>query len=310
MYSKDDYKILELRNATSLCLDDLVALVINSALANDIRELSGKVMGMTPGFTFDHRRAKNLRELTIKNYKRYKDKEITDVDLMNYKREADAILRGDEAQIGGKKMKFFADLGKDSLTKQREAVANLERNYRKVSAEIDRCKEKMKRCVAESKGHAPESAIYRDNELTWKIENKRLTMLNKDANDLSRTLEEAKSMLLLLERDEEVKTRNRQMNAAFGDPNKISKVKARYEEEELRRKATLEVYGSVSNSVFSDMAETEEVQTDSEFGAQVAAEERRQTILDFAGVVEEETEVQETAANDAFAAQVNGKDVE
>ena len=310
MYSKDDYKVLELRNETSLYLDDLVALVINSVLANQLREFSGEVMALTPGFTFNYRQAKNLKELTIRKYKQYKAGTITDVDLMNYQTEANAILRGDEVEIGGSQVGIFDKLLHGKEIKKKEALNRLEQDFRNVMQEIEDCQEKMKRCIAASKGHSPDSAIYRNNERTWRAANNELTLLNQQASMLLKTLGEADRVRIIEKHKDQLKRMNENTVTALGNEQDLIRLQTEAEMESERSKATSTRYENFGASIFEMAVEDQEIRADSEFGAQVAAEERRQTILDFAGVVAEETEVQETAADDAFAAQVKEKGIE
>jgi len=310
MYSKDDYKILKLRNETSLYLDDLVALVTNSVLANQLREFSSEVMALTPGFTFNFRQAKSLKDLTAKKYKQYKDKAITDVDLMNYQKDANAILRGDEVEIGGRQVGIWDKLMHGKEIKKQEALSSMEQDYLKVLQDIEECQEKMKRCVAASKGHSPDSAIYRRNERTWRAANNELTLLNDQATTLFKTLGEADRVRLIAKYNERLKRINANTVTALGNEKDLIKLQAETELEIERSKATSTRYENFGASIFEMAVEDQEVRADSEFGAQVAAEERRQNLLDFAGAVEEETEVQETAADDAFAAQVKEKGIE
>ena len=310
MYSKDDYKILKLRNETSLYLDDLVALVTNSVLANQLREFSSEVMALTPGFTFNFRQAKSLKDLTAKKYKQYKDKAITDVDLMNYQNDANAILRGDEVEIGGSQVGIWDKLVHGKEIKKKEALGKLEHDYRTVLRNIEECQEKMKRCVAASKGHSPDSAIYRSNERTWRAANNELTLLNQQATMLFKTLGEADRVRIIEEHKEQLKRMNTNTVTALGNEKDLIKLQAEAELESERSKATATRYENFGASIFEMAEDEQEVRTDSEFGAQVAAAEHRETLLDFAGAVAEEPAAQETAADDPFAAQVKDKSAE
>ena len=53
MADRENEKIISYRNQTSMCLDDLVALVSNGALAGELRIFSDDVMKLKPGFAFE-----------------------------------------------------------------------------------------------------------------------------------------------------------------------------------------------------------------------------------------------------------------
>lgn len=312
MYSKDDYRILQLRNEASLYLDDLVALVTNSTVADQLRSFSLEVMALTPGFTFGQKQARELRTLTEKQYRLYKAGQLTDVDLMNYQKEANAILKGDSIQNGGKQVGFFDKLLHGKEIRREEALKVMERDLQEALSKIQACEEKMKHCIAESKGHSPDSAVYRNNERTWRAENERLKLLNMQTAQLFKTLGEADRVRMIREHGEQIKRMNESLKDALGGEKELARLQAEVEMQSDKLESSSTRFENFGESIFTSAQESQQVSTSSEFGAQVAAEERRQNVLDFSALAAGEAPMTESAsaANDPFAAQVNSRNAD
>lgn len=310
MYSKNDGKITLLRNEASIFIDDLVALVVNSAVAYQLREFSSEVMEQTPGFTFNLSQAKNLRDLARKTYKQYKAGDITDVDLMSFPPEARTILKGDSEtlQNGGKQMGIFNKLLHGKEIKKQEAVAKTENEYQAVCKDIMTCQEKMDRCIKESRGQAPDSAVYRNNERVYSTEKKRMTLLRQKEATLRKILQDADRIKLIEEFGEWQASLATDTAMIFGNEKDLDKLMIKAQMQSDRNSELASRYENFGEDLFTSAEETAEASRASdEFSSQVAAEERRQTLRDFADVPEEAMSQTVADPADEFSALVSEK---
>lgn len=305
MANKDNYRILLLRNEVSLCLDDLVSLVVNSTLASQLRTFSSEVMELTPGFTFNMKKAVNLRDLTRKTLKQYAAHSITDVDLMNYFSEAHNIIKGETLQSGGSHMGIFDKLLHGKEIKQKENLDKLEREYQDVCNQIAACRERMATCVAQCKGQDPTSRIYRDSERAWSSAKNELTLLEKQEAQLRQGLDTAREMFMIKDYAEKQKEFGKTIGSVLGDSKKSSLYVADAELQTSKIDGQLDSFSGLGDTLFQSMSESTRAPiTNSEFGAQVAAEEHRDTLrtqYDLPVV----SQTQAAPARTEFAAQVD-----
>jgi len=305
MINKDDYRILQLRNETSLCLDDLVALVVNSTLAYQLRAFSGEVMELTPGFTFNMKQATKLRDLTSKTLKQYRANAIGDVELMNYQSDAHTILKGETLQIGGNQMSFLKGIFQGKEDKKKAALDKLERDYQEVCSKISACEEKMELCVRDSSGQRPDSAAYRNNERTYFSAKNELSLLKKQEVQLRKALDEAGRIELVKRFAEQEKQIAQKIGVVFGNDKEREEMLARAELSSERIADTTSKVEGFGSTLFSEAdAYANSASTNSEFGAMVAASERRQSMMDSFGAAVARASEEPAAPQSEFAARV------
>lgn len=285
MPSNENEKILHLRNTISLCLDDLTALVINSALALILRDFSEEVMQMTPGFAFSLRQAKDLNELTQKTLRQYQTHTIQDGDLMKYVSDARMILKDENLLNGGRTMNL-KNLFQGKERKKQESLDQLESSYRSVCDQILACEEKMAQCVEASKGHSPDSMVYRANERAYNDAQNNRALLRKQEAVLSQALDNATRVRLVKEYNDRQKEIERLTGIVLGDEKNLGRLLA---EAELRTDKIGETVGKTQNfgSALFEEPEVSAPASVSEFGAKVAASERRDSLLSESGSLSE-----------------------
>ena len=305
MINKDDYKILQLRNETSLCLDDLVALVVNSTLAYQLRVFSSEVMELTPGFTFNMKQATKLRDMTSKTLKQYKANAIGDVELMNYQSDAHTILKGETLQIGGNQMSFLKNIFQGKKEKMKSAMDKLESDYQDVCSKISACEEKMEQCIRDSRGQRPDSAVYRNNERAYASAKNELALWRKQELQLRKALDEAGRIELVERFAEQEKAIADRIGVVFGDDKKREEKLAKAELQSERIAGITSKVEGFGESLFSEADEyANSAVTNSEFGAMVAADERRQSMLDGFGAAVASAAEEPAAPKSEFAALV------
>ncbi len=308
---KDLRKIVKCRNEASIILDDLIVLIRNGTLAGALRLFSGQIMELKPGFAFTLKQARALKSLTGKILRQYKAHRIGDEELMDYQSKARMILQGKEQSNGGTKMgitgKFDRLIHRQEI-KQQESVDTIQQQYYSLWNQIQTCEQEMNRCVNESKNLAPDSMKYRDNERNYVANKNMLIMLYKQLENLSGFLDEVARRKAI-----------KQMSDIQDIINKATNVVLRNTKDIQRRVANIEVGSDAFKNALEDSREQgadlfrKEVsspKTDSEFGALVAKEARRQAALENAGMSHEEIEQIDAEAQNEFAALIDAAEKE
>jgi len=293
MAGNDNEAILRLRNEASLCLDDLVALVVNGSLSFDLRLFSTEIMELRPGFAFSLKQARALRDITQKTLKQYQAHAIDDNELMNYVTNARAILKGNEQMNGGNQMSVFKKILHGKEIKKQENLVRIEREYRDVCEQILACEAEKARCIENTRGCAPDSMTYRDNERAYNNANNKLKLLRKQEVSLSDTLDQTTRIRLMEEFNEKQKAIARMTAVAFGNQKDLDHMVAEVETNSAKIEQRLDGMRGFGNEVF-DAPERKVTRDDSEFAASLAADERRSATMNMAGV--EETVFQTTSA--------------
>lgn len=280
-------KILHLRNEISLCLDDLAAQVVNSSLASNIRRFSTEIMELEPGFTFGLSQARSLMDETRKTEKQYRAKAIDDTALMDYLNEAQSILKG-ETIPPDRRVNFMGILNRvihKEAYKENELkkkIKELESECAKIDGMAENLRKEMKRCVDSSKNRAPDSPEYRTNERKYNAAKNELALVSIQSKNLNKMLEEAERELQLIRHGNAMKHQKEVADQVLVDPNKLEKKVGEAEITDRKIKDRLEESGSIGSSLF-EMSEPE-VRLDSPFAAEVAASERRDAMMEMAGV--------------------------
>ena len=284
MFSHDNEKILRLRNETSLCLDDLVALVINSALALRLREFSDEIMEMTPGFAFSLKQAKALRDLTADTLKQYASHTIRDVDLMNYFSNARAVLKDEQISNGGNKMGLKDLLFHGKERRQQESMNEVERQYKEICEQILACEETMERCMDAADGHSPDSMVYRNSEREYSRAENELTMLRQQEVNLSKALEVAGRIELVRRFRDREKRIAQSIQSLLGNSADQERALAEIEQATGQIEGKLSETANYGDEVFRKAEEAaSSSRTDSNFGAKMAARERRKSMAETDG---------------------------
>lgn len=275
MNSQENYHTLLVRNQTSLCIDDLVALVVNSALADQLRTFSGELMDMTPGFTFTLKQAQRLKNEADKTLKNYIKGSITDDDLMTFLSNGKAILRGETLENGGSNVSFFDKLLHGKEIKKREAQEQLEKRYSDICSQIVKCQEEMTRYIEEGKNLDPSSIAFRNNERNFTVANNKLTLLSKQELNLRKGLEEIGQRKLIEEFTKAVEESAKQLNTALGTSAEREKlvVKGEIAHDNLTNQVA---ECTLSSSSLFENTQADEPIADSVYRAQVAASKTRE----------------------------------
>lgn len=275
MNNQENYHTLLLRNQTSLCLDDLVALVVSSIVAEELRTFNRAVMEMTPGFTFTLKQAKALKSEADKTLKGYSRGEITDVDLLTFLSNGKDILRGETLKNGGSSMgSIFDRLIHGKEIKQKEARERLEQRYDDVCKQILECQATMDRCVDECANLDPSSFAYRNNERTYMQQKNSLTLLKKQATELRKTLDEVSTIDVIEKHSKAMQKTEADTQVALGTVAERTKKMERIEaQQQIYEERENHVDFSTSSLLRDD--EADEPIVDSEFRTLVTANEVR-----------------------------------
>ena len=273
---KNIRKIVKCRNEASIILDDLIALIRNGTLAGALRLFSGQIMDLKPGFAFTLKQARALKSLTGKILRQYKAHKIGDEELMDYQSKARMILQGKEQLNGGRQMGITGKIDKFihwKEFKQQESVDTLQQEYNNVWNQILACDQEMKRCVNESKNLPPDSMKYRDNERNYVANKNTMIMLRKQLVNLQGFLDEVERRKTIKQMSDMQDIINKATNVVLKDTKDTQRHVANIEVGSDDFKNALED----SQGLGADLFKTEALppQTDSEFGALVAAEERK-----------------------------------
>lgn len=274
MKNQENYHTLLLRNQTSLILDDLVALVINSALAEQLRTFSVELMDMTPGFTFTLKQAQRLKNEADKTLKGYSRGSITDDDLMIFLSNSKGILRGETLEIGGNNVSLFDKLLHGKEIKKKEAQEQLEKKYNDICKQILECQDTMTRLVKEGENLDPSSPAFRNNERTYDMQERRLALLSKQEVNLRKGLEEIGQLQLIVEFTRNMKESKKQLDIALGNSAARDEVVAKGEMAQVNFENQNNEYNTSHSSLFEN-TQADEPRADSSYSAQVAASRTR-----------------------------------
>ena len=298
----ENYKIMLLRNETSLFLDDLVALVVNSTMAFNLRNFSSEVMELTPGFAFNLKQAKKLREATQKTLKQYQAKTITDGDLMNFLADARTILKNDDMLRGESIVGFIKPITKlfqGKKQREQESMDSLERKYENVCQEMLSCEEEMARCVEASNGHPRDSMEYRTNARTYNRKKDELTLLRRQEQILSQSLDVATRKKLIDQFKDREKDILRDTNIVLGGETDFETAVDELATIDDQIRSRTSRFKSAGSELFSE-AESYTDHAFDEFDAEVAARERREDLIRDAGGFVPEQKPEKPAAKGAF----------
>ncbi len=279
MYDKKEYETLLARNQISLMLDDMAAMTPGSSLAYDLREFSGEIMQIEPGFVFNLDQAKALRKRTDEAYKDMKQRGVNEVELMNYLSEARNILKGENIPNGGNRMGFFRKIFNSKEIKQQESRETLELQYKEVCAKVMNCEQVMQRAIEKGAGHAKDSMVYRDSAREYSNAKNQLTLLRKQQEHLD-------ALLTKINQIDTVKTFNKTQEiinnagyTAMGNEkdNDMALTKATLNMEKM--KDSIEDISLFGQELYDSAEMTSLPHVDSEFDAQVAKQEVRRAAV-------------------------------
>ena len=314
MANRDNEKILSLRNQASMCLDDLVAQVTNSALAGELRIFSDDVMKLKPGFAFDMKQAKELKSAAELTLKQYTAGTVHDDELIRFMSDARVILQGKNLMNGGRQMgildkaKQIADkvLHGEEIKKQ-QSIDKMEQLYKETCEQILASEKEMERCIRESRGMSPDSMTYRNNERAYMSAKNKIVLLRKQEGNLRKVLDEADRRKMIETYNDVLKTAGKNAGVVLGDEESFSKVIAEVEVRNESLTGAIENMASMGTGLFEQ--EEDASRTSNEFGAAMAADERRRATMMSAGMTEGEIDASEKAGQSEFADLV-GKDPE
>ena len=301
MKSAEEYKTLLLRNEVSIKLDDLTSLIKSSSLSYEVRQFSNEVMETEPGFVFKLKQAQDLKRRTDEVYKSYRAQTKDDVEVMDYLEVGRRILKGEDMPTGDRR-DIVSILGKvkelfnSKDIKRQQAIDALKRTYQAVSEEIVQCEDGMKRAIQNGTGHSKDSMVYRDSAREYNRCKNKLTLLRQQQDQLNgklQKLDDIENVRLFTEMQESI---NKASQSAIGSETEHERMlaKAGLYMEKAKQDAQ---YDSTYGRTLYEQAEANAIpQTDSEFDAAVAQNERRVSMMNAAGINQEEQTDDEFAA--------------
>ena len=303
MAVNENERILRLRNETSLCLDDLVTLVINSSMAMELRNFSEEVMQKKPNFAFSLKQARELRDITRKALKQYESHALDDGGLMNYLDSAQEILKGEkQTNGGGNRMGMFGDLFSGKERKKQESMDKLEKNWKSVCEEILSCEKEMEHCIEASQGYAPDSMVYRSNERAYNNAKDKLALLRKQEQVLSAGLGQARRAELIATFNQSQRETLILLDNVLVDKD-LTKTQTEVEIIGEKLNGKLSSTAGYGDSLIKDSEELK-VRPDSEFSAMVAASERRKAAIEVTGAEEPEAQTEQVEQESDFDREV------
>lgn len=307
MAKNDNEKIVSFRNQASILLDDLIALVRDDTLAGNLRVFNNEVMEKKPGsIGFDLKQARELKELTERTLKQYASRAIRDDDLIRYSSEARMILQANKFKPPEVPniMGFIKKLFPDKIARERENLNQLKAQYQEVCQDILACEKEKERCIRESRGASPDSMTYRNNERAFMAAKNKIILLQKTEASLSKMIDEREKAILVMTEAERSKELGKYANLELGEKD-LGKGIATLEVNKEKMEAAAEHASLMTSDLFT-ADESLGARTDSEFGAAMAADERRRATMMDAGISEGEMDTVESASHSEFASLVDG----
>ena len=304
MAKNDNEKILAFRNQASILLDDLIALVRDDTLAGNLRAFNGEVMEKKPGsIGFDLKQARALKELTEQTLRQYASHTIRDDDLIRYSSEARMILQVNILRKEEKKMSFIKKLFPDKIEKEKENLTQLKAQHQEVLQDILACEKEKERCIRESRGASPDSMTYRNNERAYMAAKNKIILLQKTESSLSKMIDEKEKAIMIRTEAERSKKIDKVVSTPINGKG-LEQGIATLEVNKEKMDAMVEQAGLMTADIFAEDPSLN-TRTDSEFGAAMAADERRRATMMDAGFSESEMEKAENTAHSEFADMVS-----
>lgn len=202
-------------------------------------------------------------------------------------------------------MGFLKGIFQGKEDKKKAALDKLERDYQEVCAKITACEEKMELCIRESSGQRPDSAAYRNNERAYNSAKNEVSLLKKQEVQLRKALDEAGRIELVKQFAEQEKQIAQKIGVVFGNDKEREEMLARAELHSDRIADTTGKVEGFGNALFAEADEyANSAATNSEFGAMVAASERRQSMMDGFGAAVAKASEEPAAPQSEFAARV------
>lgn len=282
MAVNDNDRILRLRNEASLYLDDLVALVINSSLALELRLFSEEIMEMKPGFAFSLKQARSLRDESKKTLKQYQASPISDGEMMSRLADARSILKNDEIENGGNLMGFFDRLAHGKKLKQQETIRDLEKRQESICKQIEDCENDMTRRVDACVGLDPNSTAYRNNMHAYNTARDKLKLLRQQETQCRTLISDANRKEMMEDHLEQQKALANMAGTALGSEKERDRTVAELEIITDKLDNVIDSAKAYGNEAFA-RAEKAAARTSSDFDAKVAARERHKATVEMAG---------------------------
>ena len=307
MIGTEEYKTLLLRNEVSIKLDDLTSLIKSSSLSYEVRQFSNEVMETEPGFVFKLRQAQDLKRRTDEVYKNYKTQTHSDVEVMDYLEMGRRILKGED--IPGDRRDIMSILGKvkDLLNskdiKRQQAIDELKRTYQAVCEQIVQCEDGMKRAIQNGTGHSKDSMVYRDSAREYSRCKNKLTLLRQQQEQLNGKLQKLDDIENVRRFTEMQDSINKASQHAIGNDTENERILAKAGLYMEKAKQDAQYDSSFGRSLYEQAEANAVPQTDSEFDAAVAQNERRVSIMNATGIDQEQQQL-----DDEFAALTGNAD--
>ena len=305
MAKNENEKILSCRNRTSMCLDDLVAQVNNSTLANELRIFSDDVMKLKPGFAFDMKQARELKTATELALKQYIGGAGRDDDLIRYMADARTILQGKNIMNGGRQMgildkvKQVADkVLRGNEIKKQQSIDAMEKLYKETCEQILASEKEMERCIRESRGASPDSMIYRNNERAYMNARNKIVMLRKQEGEIRKILDAADRRRMIETYNNVLKMAEKNADILIGDEASFSKMIAEAEVRGESLAKSIESTEMLGAGLFEEGEESPKASN--AFDEAMAEDERRRAMMMSAGISESDTDARETTLKPEF----------
>lgn len=224
MCSKDNNRILKLRNETSTCLDAIVPMVRNGDLANKLREFSSEVMERTPGITLNLKQAEKLKTLTENAFKQYRRKAIRDADLRIFYENARVVFEGQNILDGGIIMGIRVSIRRmfrDKKTKKAEMLQDAKKRLDKKAKQIEEYNEIIQKCIENGNGKDLNSAEYKKNEREFNKTKKERDLCISIYNKLNKLILQAEDEDSLIDYGEQLEEIDKMERNLLNNPNEL-----------------------------------------------------------------------------------------
>ena len=180
-------------------------------------------------------------------------------------------------------MSFLKSIFSRKEEKRQEAFNQLKLNMNEINNQISACEDEMTRCVESSKGLSRDSAKYRDNERAYVNAKNKLILLRKQQQQLEKLLDQAEKQQMITDHSKWMEGIGHTADVVLGSGEDAIRRAAEAEERGKLFGEKMEQFSGLGDSLFEEPVSEGHI-ADSEFGAQVTSAERRQSLLESAGV--------------------------
>ena len=183
------------------------------------------------------------------------------------------------------------------------AIDELKRTYQAVCEQIVQCEDGMKRAIQNGTGHSKDSMAYRDSAREYSRCKNKLTLLRQQQEQLNGKLQKLDDIENVRKFTEMQDSINKASQHAIGNDTENERILAKAGLYMEKAKQDAQYDSSFGRSLYEQAEANAGPQTDSEFDAAVAQNERRVSIMNATGIDQEQQQL-----DDEFAALTGNAD--